>query len=211
MRPVLQIPCGVSNAFLRLETGMAKVETRVCLASINLWLKLNFYLQGLASLILQVSFQSTWIKSVESKFKHLSSLVLNMKYGQTNQTKGKRYGVQPFCRQHTTDILSLLRTTCTARSTHHWKDFSLARSWLSPLQYRMANIKKEHWQKDSAPVILERRKPQNMFIFVAPFTQTHKPDLSSMLLIDELPFITVCVCGWLAFAQQQELDGPSSH
>lgn len=46
----------------RLETGMIKVEGRVCLTSVDLSLKLNFYPQGLASLILQDNFQSTWIK-----------------------------------------------------------------------------------------------------------------------------------------------------
>lgn len=78
---------------LQLEIGVIKVESKVSLASINLWLKLTFYPQGLASLILQDSFESEQIKAVQSNLLNLGfspSSVFKMKYNQLKQILKQR-------------------------------------------------------------------------------------------------------------------------
>lgn len=56
LRAAFLFPSCVSRASLHVDSGLIKVETRVTLAPINFWFKLNYSLQGLTSLILRNCF-----------------------------------------------------------------------------------------------------------------------------------------------------------
>nr|XP_060641653.1 uncharacterized protein LOC132781415 [Anolis sagrei ordinatus] len=66
-RSSMQVPRCVSNATLRLQTGLVRVEARVWTATLNYWLHLSFSTCGLAPLTLRDKFQSTWNKVVAAK------------------------------------------------------------------------------------------------------------------------------------------------
>lgn len=71
LRSIFQVSSYVSNASLRLDSGLLKFKARIALASIYLWLNLNFNTQGLTSLVLIDNFQSTWLKAVQTELRHL--------------------------------------------------------------------------------------------------------------------------------------------
>ena len=60
LRSALQVPRYVSNATIRLETGVLRIEARVWLAILNYWLRLVFFPSGLAPLTIKDDFQTTW-------------------------------------------------------------------------------------------------------------------------------------------------------
>lgn len=179
---------------------MIKIETRVCLASINLWLKLNFYPQGLVPFILWDNFQSTWIKAIGSKFLNLSfipSMVLKMEHDQAKQTlkQGiKDTGVSLGKSREGPSLLliNIQQIYChccqlphTVRNLDKPNQLSvLSDAMLSPLLYWMTNIKIYYFQKGFTPVILQRWKLQNMFFLITPFTETLRPDWSFLWLAD---------------------------
>uniref|UniRef100_A0A803T0U9 ribonuclease H n=1 Tax=Anolis carolinensis TaxID=28377 RepID=A0A803T0U9_ANOCA len=81
LRSMMQVPRCVSNAILRLETGLVRVEARAWIATLNYWLHLSHSPCGLAPLTLRDEFQSTWNKVVATKIatlgfsqKHLLSM-----------------------------------------------------------------------------------------------------------------------------------------
>ena len=71
LRALLHVPKCVSNAWIRLETGMTRVEALICLTSIYKWLALNLKPQGISPLILCDQFQSEWQLAVLNSLQNM--------------------------------------------------------------------------------------------------------------------------------------------
>ena len=71
LRAILQVPNCVSNAWIRLEMGIPRFESKIALASIQTWLKAHWTTKGLLPLILCDKFKSKWLLETEKKIRSL--------------------------------------------------------------------------------------------------------------------------------------------
>lgn len=79
----LQTPKYVSNAILRLETNLMRLQTSMWVSTLNYWLRLSCFPSGLTPLTTWDDFQSTWEKTVTTKtFGFSPGLLLSMGYNQ---------------------------------------------------------------------------------------------------------------------------------
>ncbi|XP_077205815.1 uncharacterized protein LOC143843519 [Paroedura picta] len=87
LRKIIQLPKCVSNARVRLETGMQRVEDKIYVSSILYWLKLTYDPKRLSALILRDNFQPIWLKTVKCKLSQLGFMEQQLAFIQQDQAK----------------------------------------------------------------------------------------------------------------------------
>lgn len=197
LRAILEVPRDISNVKLRLESGQTKIEAKFWIAILSYWLKLCYLPAGLAPLVLQDTYKSSWIHQIEQKIAAVGlsvTTLLGMGYERARATiKQLILDIERqndvsnvselYVREDLKYIVNAPSYFTQLENHNHRRAFTLARLRGLPSAVSEGRYKKIPWNQRLCPCGSEEVETTEHVLLYCPYYRNIRATLITPLLI----------------------------